>query len=62
MKNLKNKLERAHRPDRYFAVASIAVMIFMMVAAWMFGQQILRPTGTAFGAGSVFFRHKLHSL
>ena len=40
MKNLKNKLERAHRPDRYFAVASIALMIFMMVAgfgAWMFG-------------------------
>ena len=40
MKNLKNKLERAHRPDRYFAVVSIAVMIFMVVAgfgAWMFG-------------------------
>jgi len=36
----KTKLERAHRVDRYFAVASIALMIFMVVAgfgAWMFG-------------------------
>ena len=40
MKNLKNKLERSHRLDRYFAVVSIAVMIFMVVAGfgvWMFG-------------------------
>jgi len=40
MKNLKNKLDRAHRPDRYFAVASIALMVFMVVAGfgvWMFG-------------------------
>ena len=40
MKNLKTKSERAHRPDRYFAVVSIAVMIFMVMAgfgAWMFG-------------------------
>jgi hypothetical protein len=40
MKNLKTKLERAHRADRLFAVASIALMVFMVVAgfgAWMFG-------------------------
>ena len=40
MKNLENKLDRANRPDRYFAVASIALMTFMVVAgfgAWMFG-------------------------
>jgi len=37
---LKTKLERAHRHDRRFAIASIALMIFMGVAgfgAWMFG-------------------------
>jgi len=40
MKNLKTKLERAYRTDHHFAVASIALMIFMVVAgfgAWMFG-------------------------
>jgi hypothetical protein len=40
MKKLKTKLERAHCPDRYFAVVSIVVMAFMVVAgfgAWMFG-------------------------
>jgi len=40
MKNLKTKLERAHRIDRYLAVASVALMVFMVVAgfgAWMFG-------------------------
>jgi hypothetical protein len=40
MKNLKTKLERAHRTDRHFAVASVALMVFMVVAgfgAWMFG-------------------------
>jgi hypothetical protein len=43
MKNLKTKLERANRADRYFAVASIALMIFMVVAgfgAWMFGNPV----------------------
>ena len=37
---LKTKLERAHRHDRHFAIASIALMVFMVVAgfgAWMFG-------------------------
>jgi hypothetical protein len=40
MKNLKTKLERAYRTDSHFAVASIALVIFMVVAgfgAWMFG-------------------------
>ena len=40
MKNLKTKLERAHRADYHLAVASIALMVFMVVAgfgAWMFG-------------------------
>jgi hypothetical protein len=40
MKNLKTKLERAHRHDRHFAAASIALMVFMVVAgfgAWTFG-------------------------
>ena len=40
MKNLKTKLERAHRTDRHLAVASVALMVFMVVAgfgAWMFG-------------------------
>jgi len=39
-KNLKTKMEKAYRTDRHFAVASIALMIFMVVAgfgAWMFG-------------------------
>jgi len=38
--DLKTKLERAYRTDRHFAVASIALMIFMVVVgfgAWMFG-------------------------
>ena len=42
MKRLKTKLERAHRPDRHFAVASIALMVFMVVAgfgAWVFGSR-----------------------
>jgi len=33
-------LERAYRTDRHFAVASIALMIFMVMAGfgvWMFG-------------------------
>jgi len=37
---LKTKLERAHRHDRHFAIASITLMVFMVVAgfdAWMFG-------------------------
>jgi hypothetical protein len=40
MKNLKNKLERAYRPDYYFGVASVALIVFMVVAGlglWMFG-------------------------
>ena len=40
MKKLKTKLERAHRPDYHLAVASIALMVFMVLAgfgAWMFG-------------------------
>jgi hypothetical protein len=40
MKNLKTKLERTHRTDRHLAVASVALMVFMVVAgfgAWMFG-------------------------
>ena len=40
MKNLKTKLERARRADYHFAVASVALMVFMVVAgfgAWMFG-------------------------
>ena len=40
MKKLRTKLERAHRPDYHFAVASIALMVFMVLAgfgAWMFG-------------------------
>ena len=38
--NLKTKLERAHRADQHFAIASIALMVLMVVAglgAWMFG-------------------------
>jgi hypothetical protein len=37
-----NKLERAHRPDYHFAVVSVALMVFMVVAgfgAWMFGSR-----------------------
>jgi hypothetical protein len=37
---LKTKLERAHHHDRYFTIASIALMVLMVVAglgAWMFG-------------------------
>ena len=40
MKNLKTKLERTHRTDRHLAVASVALMVFMVMAgfgAWMFG-------------------------
>jgi len=40
MKNLKTKLEQARRADYHFAVASVALMVFMVVAgfgAWMFG-------------------------
>ena len=42
MKKLKTKLERAHRPDYHFAVASVALMVFMVVAgfgAWVFGSR-----------------------
>jgi len=42
MNELKTKLERAHRHDRHFAVASIALTVFMVVAgfgAWMFGSR-----------------------
>jgi hypothetical protein len=42
MKKLKPKLERAHRPDYHFAVASVALMVFMVVAgfgAWVFGSR-----------------------
>jgi len=37
---LKTKLERAHRHDRHFAIASLALMVFMVMTgfgAWMFG-------------------------
>ena len=40
MKKLKSKLERAHRPDYHFAVVSVVLTVFMVVAgfgAWMFG-------------------------
>jgi hypothetical protein len=40
MKKLKERLERAHRADHHFAIASVALMVFMLVVgfgAWMFG-------------------------
>jgi len=40
MKNLKTRLDRAHRADYHFAVATIVLMIFFLVggfSAWMFG-------------------------
>jgi hypothetical protein len=40
MKKPKTKLERAQRADYYFAVASIALMVFIVLAGfggWMFG-------------------------
>jgi hypothetical protein len=40
MKKPKTKLERAQRADYYFAVTSIALMVFIVLAGfggWMFG-------------------------
>ena len=40
MKKLKERLERAHRADHHFAIVSVALMVFLIVAgcsAWMFG-------------------------
>ena len=40
MKKLKERLERAHRADRHFAIVSVALMVCMILAgcsAWMFG-------------------------
>jgi hypothetical protein len=40
MKKPKTKLDRTHRADHYFAVASIALMVFFLVAgfgAWILG-------------------------
>jgi hypothetical protein len=40
MRKPKTKLDRTHRADHYFAVASIALMVFFVVAgfgAWILG-------------------------
>jgi hypothetical protein len=40
MKKLKERLERAHRADRHFAIVSVALTVFLILAgcsAWMFG-------------------------
>ena len=49
MKNLKTKLERARRADYHFAVASVALMVFMVVAgfgAWMYRRIAIRRLAT----------------
>jgi len=46
MKKPKTKLYRTHRADHYFAVASIALMVFFVVAgfgAWILGDPHAAP-------------------